>query len=357
MDNGQNNRFGERSVYLEHFQYMLEIEKCRSISAAARSLGLVQTTLSSIVKAVEYALGFPVFQRTPTGVAPTLLGERFLALAWEINVKYEELLQLKYRNRATTEPIRILVAPSVNLGAALPLSQRFYQFVTYATLVFEECARLDLLPRMLQSLTNIGLTYLTEEEAQQLERPLSHEQIRLKLLYRDRFYAFLPPDSPLGADRAVDIRRLSEENMAVATNFRFILEENYVNLQDTGRESASPGADNRFYITDPVIGRLYQSRARFTSFPSIELIKQAVEKQNMVSILTGYAIREDKGYPWTRACVRPLTGLGQQGRINIYLLCRSEEKLRYQERIFLNCVEEYFSSLIPPPFADGTAVL
>ena len=77
---------------LEHFRYLLEVGRLHSISAAARSLHIRQTTLSAIVKSAEEELGYPIFRRTPSGVAATAAGERFLVLAWEINLKYEELL-------------------------------------------------------------------------------------------------------------------------------------------------------------------------------------------------------------------------------------------------------------------------
>ena len=38
---------------LEQFHYLLEINRLRSISAAARSLHIRQTTLSAMVKTVE----------------------------------------------------------------------------------------------------------------------------------------------------------------------------------------------------------------------------------------------------------------------------------------------------------------
>ncbi|MFR1109748.1 MAG: LysR family transcriptional regulator [Anaerotruncus colihominis] len=117
-------RSGEWSIHLEHFQYMLEIDRCRSISAAARSLGLVQTTLSSIVKNVESALGFPIFQRTPNGVAPTVFGEQFLTLGGEIHVRFEELLRLKsgFRKHRSNPYLR------ARINQSAPLAQRFYQF-------------------------------------------------------------------------------------------------------------------------------------------------------------------------------------------------------------------------------------
>ena len=344
-------RSGEWSIHLEHFQYMLEIDRCRSISAAARSLGLVQTTLSSIVKNVESALGFPIFQRTPNGVAPTVFGEQFLTLGGEIHVRFEELLRLKSGVSGSIDPIHILCAPSINLGAALPLAQRFYQFFNYGTLVFEECPRLEILPQILQRLTNIGITYLTEEDAKRLEIPLAHEQIYLKLLYRDRFYAFLPPDSPLGTQEVVDVHRLCEENVAVATNFRFIPDREHINLLDVGQSCFPSDGNSPSLLFDAAVSRQYRSAGRFTSFPNIRIVKRAVEEQKMVSILTGYAICEDQGYPWNRACIRPLSGIEGQGKINIYVCYRTEQRLRYQERIILSCIEEYFSALTPPPFA------
>lgn len=184
-----------------------------------------------------------------------------------------------------------------------------------------------------------------------MEMPLAHEQIYLKLLYRDRFYAFLPPDSPLGAQEVVDIHRLCEENVAVATNFRFIPDREHINLLDVGQSCFPSDGNSLSLLFDAAVSRQYRSAGRFTSFPNIRIVKRAVEEQKMVSILTGYAICEDQSYPWSKACIRTLSGIEEQGKINIYVCYHAKERLRYQERIFLSCIEEYFSSLTPPPFA------
>ncbi|MBM6722611.1 helix-turn-helix domain-containing protein [Pseudoflavonifractor phocaeensis] len=55
---------------LEHFRYFLEIGRLHSISAAARSLHIRQTTLSAIVKGAEEELGYPIFRRTPAAWPP-----------------------------------------------------------------------------------------------------------------------------------------------------------------------------------------------------------------------------------------------------------------------------------------------
>ena len=113
---------------LEQFHYLLEINRLRSISAAARSLHIRQTTLSAMVKTVEEEVGFPIFQRAPTGVIATPAGEQFMSLAWEINVKYDELLSLKQRSIDGSQTISLLLAPSLLPVLSIPLTQRFHKF-------------------------------------------------------------------------------------------------------------------------------------------------------------------------------------------------------------------------------------
>ena len=66
------------------FKYILEVEKCRSISQAAENLFMAQPNLSKAIREVEETLGFAVFRRTPKGVVPTPQGQEFLAVARNI---------------------------------------------------------------------------------------------------------------------------------------------------------------------------------------------------------------------------------------------------------------------------------
>ena len=128
-----------------------------------------QTTLSAAVKSVEEELGYPIFQRTPSGVAPTQPGEQFLALAWEIHIKYEELLRLKQRTTEGGPTVRLLLPPSVMSCLSLPLTKRFCQFELRGNLAFEECMSMEVCNRITAGEANLGLTYLTEENLRQYE--------------------------------------------------------------------------------------------------------------------------------------------------------------------------------------------
>ena len=153
---------------LEHFRYLLEVGRLHSISAAARALHIRQTTLSAIVRNTEEELGYPIFLRAPGGVTATVPGERFLVLAWEINLKYEELMSLKQHFSGDDPTIRLLLPPSV--GSCLPaiLSQEFYRYELRGNLAFEECISVSVGREILKGPANLGLAYLTEENIAQL---------------------------------------------------------------------------------------------------------------------------------------------------------------------------------------------
>lgn len=68
----------------QQLQYLVEIERTRSISHAASNLYMSQPNLSRVLRETENALGFPIFERTRKGVRPTEKGEQFLRHARNI---------------------------------------------------------------------------------------------------------------------------------------------------------------------------------------------------------------------------------------------------------------------------------
>ena len=68
----------------QHLQYIIEIERTRSISQAAENLFIGQPNLSRILHDVEQMLGFRIFERSTRGVRPTTRGTIFLQHAKSI---------------------------------------------------------------------------------------------------------------------------------------------------------------------------------------------------------------------------------------------------------------------------------
>lgn len=310
-------------MHLKHFSYLLEINKQHSISAAARSLYMGQTTLSSIVKSVEEELGFPIFQRAPSGVVPTDKGERLIALAWEIAVKYEELQTLKERQMNAALPIMVPVSPGINVGVSIPLMERFYANDTHSTLIFEECPRLDICNQIIKNKVNIGITCLRQEEIQSLLRYAEKNNVIIKPLIEDRFFLVVKKEHVLANRTQVDLKELHDERLAIATPLR---EE----------------AENK------MLESFNRCCSRITSYPTIHIIKDAILKQNMVSILTGLAIYYDTSCLSDNFDIVELSKLDLFDVLQVCVIYRESKNLRYSERILLRCIEDYFSTITFP---------
>ncbi len=76
---------------LTDLKYVIEIDKCGSISLAAKNLYVAQSNLSRAVKELEQEFDIVIFKRTPKGVITTREGQRFLRHAKEIQYQINNL--------------------------------------------------------------------------------------------------------------------------------------------------------------------------------------------------------------------------------------------------------------------------
>lgn len=96
---------------IKHLQYMVEIERVRSISQAAENLYIGQPNLSRIVKEVEESVGFPVFLRTAHGVRPTERGAAFLQYAHNI-LREMESIRMMSPHHLVEDRLRVCIPRS-----------------------------------------------------------------------------------------------------------------------------------------------------------------------------------------------------------------------------------------------------
>lgn len=109
----------------ESLRFFLEARRTRSLTEAARRLGVEHTTVSRRIGALEAALGVRLFDRTPTGYASTPAADALLPLAERIE---EQVLLIERRAAQTTDTIsgvvRVATAPMIAahfVAPALPV--------------------------------------------------------------------------------------------------------------------------------------------------------------------------------------------------------------------------------------------
>lgn len=97
-----------------YLQYMVEIERTRSITQAASNLFLSQPNLSRILHETEEQLGYPIFERFNRGVRPTEAGTAFLLHAKRILSEMEAIEGLG-KGRRQEDRFRICMPRSAEI--------------------------------------------------------------------------------------------------------------------------------------------------------------------------------------------------------------------------------------------------
>ena len=98
----------------QHLQYIIEIERTRSISQAAENLFIGQPNLSRILHDVEQMLGFRIFERSTRGVRPTTRGTIFLQHAKSI-LRETEAIEALGPKRAVAIRLRVCIPRSASM--------------------------------------------------------------------------------------------------------------------------------------------------------------------------------------------------------------------------------------------------
>lgn len=72
-------------------RYVIAVAEKGGVTAAAKSLGISQPSLSKYLQNLSESLGIPLFERGENGLTPTYAGERYIAMARRMLAMTEEL--------------------------------------------------------------------------------------------------------------------------------------------------------------------------------------------------------------------------------------------------------------------------
>ena len=306
---------------IEQLKYLIEIGHSRSISSAAGKLYLSHTTLSSILKGAEKELGFPLFQRIQGGVKVTAEGEEALALMEKMSRCFEDIQKLSTVNALLTQPVSIVISPSIHSALAVPINQLFWEQESRGRLEFQIVKGMDVGSCLIKNSGNLGLTYFTEESQENYRMIASRYQIRTDCLYTDHFYLLVRRDHPLAARKQISQEELQNIDLAML--------EHYVASETCPVYLKTLGPDNRYTI-----------------FSNIALIRRSILSQNMAAILPGLAIGSAPGDDHHLFKAIPLIETEQNpNTMYLCLLHRGTASLRDQEKTALNCIRNYFKDL------------
>ncbi len=178
-----------------HLQYMIEIERTRSISQAAENLFIGQPNLSRILHEMEKSVGFCIFERNSKGARPTERGAVFLQHAKSILRELEQIDALGPRN-PVPDRLRVCIPRSAPL---LEAAAAYLAHLEGRSLnaVIRECHARTALELLANGEAEIGVIRFRAEYRDYFEEQSKSRGLSVQILSRYRYQLVMHASHPL----------------------------------------------------------------------------------------------------------------------------------------------------------------
>ena len=173
---------------------------------------------------------------------------------------------------------------------------------------------------ILQGNANICLFYVSDNEIDELRQEMEEQGLYVTPLYATEFCGIVKLDHPLAAHNVLTKEELSAYPIITATGF------------------FSGGA--RF-------SRWASQHCSITSVPNFYLLQSIMEQENMLGVGPAFTLAAANIYDPSRHKLLHFSEDLLSRRMHFCLIQREESYLRYQEKILINEILEYFSSFSP----------
>lgn len=308
---------------LQQLQCILEVEKHRSISSAARALYMGQTTVSACIRKLEEELGVAIFERSTNGVEATEEGRQILELAEEICWSYARLQDIG-QEKEPVSPVTVYASPSVEVFLPALLAERLSEQELPVLLRIQKERHMALSQHIMNNQCDIAVTYTNPSRQDHLLKVAEKYGVQVKKLVEDHFYLVVRPDHPLAGRSEMPVQEV--QNLEIA------------GLQHYRENVHSPIFEPRMGYTN-----------RYTTFPSVHLILRAVEEQNMAAILNGVAVAYENRRSGKNLCLIRLTDTERDNKMILNLIFRDSWARTKTGKFLLEHIQQCLSDLLSDP--------
>ena len=195
---------------LQQLRYLIAIAECGSISSAAHSLFISQSSLSVAVREVEQETGVQVFQRSNRGITLTSDGIELLGYARQV-VEQADLMNQRYARGASSQVKRLSVATqhyafSVEAFVALAETHNLDEY----TFILRETRTAEIIDDVREFRSDIGILYLDHFNSRVLSNALSDSDLVFTPLFKSKPHIFVGSHHPLAGREILTIADLED---------------------------------------------------------------------------------------------------------------------------------------------------
>lgn len=212
---------------LEHFQYIVEIARCKSMSKASKKLFITQPSLSTAVQSLETELGFQIFKRSAAGVALTDKGESLLHIAEEVVFQLDQIKELSNSETATSVTINVAAVPVFCNALMMDLIQQLHREHPFINLNIMELRPCKILPALISGTADIAIGCYHPSTKEQILQEANKNGFSVEPVFQDKMICFLPRNHPLARRSKVTFPELQNCGIPGAVYNDHVLMDSY----------------------------------------------------------------------------------------------------------------------------------
>ena len=235
---------GGTPLRLEHFQYIVEIARCKSMSKASKKLYVTQPSLSTAIQNLEDELGFQIFKRSASGVTLTDKGELLLKIAEEIVRQLEQVKELSNPDNDTVTNLNLAAVPVFCNALMINLIQALKKDYPHINANIIELRPCKILPALISGTADLAIGTYSPSTKEQIFQEAAKNNIIIEPVFDDKMYCFLHRNHPLARKSSVCMEDLENDIPAFFNDY--VMMESYECFQPDSNEYAK----NYYSFTD-----------------------------------------------------------------------------------------------------------
>ena len=210
---------------LEQLLHIIEIEKQKSISKAAKALYIGQPTLSSSLTSLEEEIGVKLFERTYSGVVPTEAGKEAVHLARQALDATTQIQNLGKKQERLTGTVTVLIG-HVYSYLYNDVLLRFKQLYPQAELRLLVRSHDEVIDDVMAGNADIGLALVGEALEATLQSKLKERDYQLESFGQYRIKIFVASGSRYAQQEAVSMMDLRQEQLIASfTEWKYTMQK------------------------------------------------------------------------------------------------------------------------------------
>lgn len=194
---------------IAQLKYVTEVAKTKSINAAAQSLFISQSGLSTAIKELEEELGITIFNRTNRGISITADGETFIRYANNVLLQFKFMEEKYFGNDEVKTSFSVSMHHSTFATKIFAEVIKAYGLKEYEYSLYETTTK-SVLDNICRSKSELGVLYISSFNRDYYEKVFKELNLEFEVLGTFPVCAYVGENHPLAGRKEILLSELEE---------------------------------------------------------------------------------------------------------------------------------------------------